>query len=83
MKERLDQAKNEGLKIIYVDEAMFTFKTMPAKTWSAPYNNLKIVESQFRMKSQALVCGISEEDGVEHFDIHRRSITVVEFKQFV
>ena len=49
MKDRVGQARASGTKIIYVDEAMFSFNTFPTKSWSAPYSNLKVVDSKIKI----------------------------------
>lgn len=44
MSDKLVQAKFESLKIIYCDEAVFTFNTFCKKSWSPPYLNISVYE---------------------------------------
>lgn len=83
MKKRLDRAEEEHRKIIYVDEAVFSFKTFKTNAWASPYTNLKIDNSKIRLTAQALVAGISEDKGLEHYLLNKKSIKVDEFKVFM
>ena len=49
MKAKLEQAELEQRKIIYVDEAVFSFKTFKTNAWSSAYSNLKIDNSRIRL----------------------------------
>jgi hypothetical protein len=49
MKKRLELAEQEHMKIIYVDEAVFSFKTFKTNAWASPYSNLKIDNSKIRI----------------------------------
>ena len=41
--------------------------------------NLRIDEAQLNEPTLALIMGISKEDGVEHWEIHKRSINTAKF----
>ena len=49
MKHKLEQAELEQRKIIYIDEAVFSFKTFKTNAWSSAYSNLKIDNSKIRL----------------------------------
>ena len=36
MKQQLTRAKNDGYRVIYIDETMFTRKTVPNTEWTLP-----------------------------------------------
>jgi DNA/RNA-binding domain of Phe-tRNA-synthetase-like protein len=66
-----------------VDEAVFSFKTFKTNAWSSAYSNLTIDNSRIRLAAQALIAGISEDTGLEHYLINKRSIKAEEFKQYI
>jgi hypothetical protein len=49
MKKRFEIVEQEQRKIIYVDEAVFSFKTFKTNAWASPYTNLKIDNSKIRL----------------------------------
>ena len=51
MKTKLAQAESEQRKIIYVDEAIFSFSTFKTNAWSSAYSNLRIDNSKFRVSA--------------------------------
>jgi hypothetical protein len=49
MKNGFQKAEEEQRKIIYVDEAIFSFKTFKTNAWSSAYSNLKIDNGKIRL----------------------------------
>jgi hypothetical protein len=39
------------MKIIYLDEAVFTFKTFVSKAWSAAYQSIEIFDSKLKIRA--------------------------------
>ena len=71
------------MKIVFVDEAVFSFNTFSTKAWAAPYRSVTVEERKIRVKTQSLVAGISADRGLESYLIHPRSISAVEFIRFL
>ena len=67
------------MKIVFVDEAVFSFNTFSTKAWAAPYKSVTVEERKIRVKTQSLIAGISSDRGLESYLIHPRSISAVEF----
>ena len=65
----ISTARSEKAKVIYLDETMFTFKTLSLRSWSLPKTNLCIDSKRIKDLTYAVVCGISLEDGLEHYEI--------------
>ena len=42
MKRLLTMTKNDGYRIIYIDETMFTRKTVPDTEWTLPKQNMTV-----------------------------------------
>ena len=67
------------MKIVFVDEAVFSFNTFSTRTWAAPYKSVTVEERKIRVKTQSLIAGISSDRGLESYLIHPRSISELEF----
>jgi hypothetical protein len=39
------------VKLVFLDEAVFTFNTFNTKAWSAAYNSIKVNEQNLRIKT--------------------------------
>ena len=57
--------REQGYKIIYIDETMFTRKAMSKLEWAAKHENMEIDEKLLNEPTKALLLGISAESGVE------------------
>ena len=62
------------MKIIFIDEAVFTFNTFMTKAWSSAYTSISVREGDIKVKAQAIVAGISLDKGLEHFLLSLKSI---------
>jgi transposase len=71
------------VKIVFADEAVFTFNTFVTKAWQKSYCSVSIPESAIRVKTHAFVAGISEEVGFECCLIKLRSIDTASFIEFL
>ena len=52
-------------------------------TWSLPNDNVKVTDLRKKVKTQAIVAGISTDKGLESFLIKERSIKNKEFIEFL
>ena len=67
MKRQLTMAKNDGYRMIYLDETMFTRKTVPEAEWALPKQNHSVDVAKLDEPTLALLCGISSDKGIEHW----------------
>ena len=67
MKRQLTMARNQGYRIVYLDETMFTRKTVADLEWALPKENVMINEAKLKEPTLALLSAISKEKGQEHF----------------
>ena len=79
MKMLLTRARNNGYRIIYADETMFTRKTITDSEWTRKKENLSIDMARLDEPTLALLASISKENGLEHFQIFERSVNMVKF----
>ena len=83
MDRLLRLAKLYKWKVVYLDEAIFSFNTFNSKAWSKSYDSITVCDDRVRIKTQALLAAISEDVGLEDYLIHPRSITAEEFTVFI
>ena len=80
MKRQLTMAKNDGFRIVYLDETMFTRKTVAEAEWTLPKQNVMIHDAKLNEPTLALLSAISKEKGQEHFQIFEKSVDIPKFK---
>ena len=83
MKAQLTKARNQGYKIVYADETMFTRKTVPDTDWSRPKENPAVDVAKIDEPTLALLCGISKEQGLEHYQVFEQSVNKVKFAEYL
>ena len=71
------------VKLVWVDEAMFTFNTFSKRAWSAKHKSIEVNDADIRIKTMAFLGAISDDGGLEAYTIHPKSITTKEFMEFV
>ena len=59
--------------IVYVDEAVFTFKHLEGKAWSQINTCVKVQESSIKVKTMSLIAAISEDGSLEAYSLHPKS----------
>ena len=71
------------VKLVWVDEAMFTFNTFSTRAWSAKHQSIQVDDADIRINSMAFIGAISDNGGLEAYTIHPKAITTVEFIEFL
>ena len=75
--------KQKGFRILYLDEAVFTFNSFQGRAWSHKNSNIAVTEEQTSIKTQALLAAISLENGVDHYCMYERSVKHEDFRKFL
>ena len=83
MKRQLTMAKNDGYRIVYLDETMFTRKTVTDLEWALPGENVQINEAKLNEPTLALLSAISKERGQEYYQIFEKSVDRFKFKDWM
>ena len=83
IRRKRTRAKNEGRRIIYIDETVFTRTTVAKAEWSRPKENMTVDVKQRNEPTLALLCGISKERGLEHYQIFQRSVNLDKFEEYL
>ena len=83
MKRLLIRAKNDGYRIIYLDETCFTRSTMPKTEYCRQGQNMQADLAHLQEPTLAVLAAISKEKGQEHFRIFEDSVNVQKFKEYL
>lgn len=81
--DQLKRCKEEGMRVVFLDEAVFTFNTFRLKAWSSAYSCIKVNDFAVRVKTQALLAAVTLEEGMFEYAIHPKSIKAEEFQVFL
>ena len=83
MKRLLTRARNDGYRIIYLDETCFTRSTMPKVEYSLQGQNMPADLANRNEPTLAVLAAISKEKGQEHYRIFDDSVNVSKFKEYL
>ena len=83
MKGQLKRVKDDGYRVVYIDETHFTRRTVAALEWSLPKDNVAIDQSKVSEPSLNVLLGISKEKGIEHFTVLEESWNIARFKTWL
>ena len=68
---------------MYIDETMFTRKTIRDEEWSLPKSNFRLPISALDEPTLAMLAGVSKENGQEHFKVFDFSVNIDKFKEYL
>lgn len=71
------------MRIVFLDEAIFSHTTGPARSWAHSNQVVEVDEAAFNMKTQALIMAVSVDKGVDHFRVYPRSVATAQFVEFL
>jgi hypothetical protein len=83
MKSEMRQARDLGLRVVFVDEAMFTTAILMKTAYSSLGSNHKIKEKAVSAPALAVIGGVSEENGLDSWLITPRSAKSEDFIVFL
>ena len=83
MKRELTKARNQGYRIVYIDETMITRKTVANLEWSRPKENMAIDVAKLEEPTLAVLCGISKENGLEHYGVYKNCVDQIKFADYL
>ena len=83
MKRQLTKARNDGYRLVYIDETCFTRKTVVDTEWMRPKENIAVDVAMLEEPTLALLCGISKEKGVDHHRVFEFSVNVDKFIEYL
>ena len=83
MLRELTKAKKDGYRIVYIDETMFTRKSIPSKEYCLPSQNMMVDQALINEPTLAMLSGISKEKGQETYMIFPFSVNIAKFKEYL
>ena len=83
MKRLLTKARNDGYRIIYLDEICFTRSSVPKTEYCAKGENMPADLAHLNEPTLAVLSAISKENGQEHYKIYENSVNIQKFKQYL
>ena len=83
MKQSLTELKNEHYRIIYLDEAVFTTKTIRKTEYTPNRKPLRVEQRLVNQPCYALIFSISAENGIEFFQIFEKSVDQTKFSEYL
>ena len=83
MKRLLTRARNDGYRVVYLDETCFTRSTMPKAEYCLQGENMPADLANLQEPTLAVLSAISKENGQEHYQVYKDSVNVQKFKQYL
>ena len=83
MNRLLTRARNDGYRILYLDEICFTRSTMPKAEYCLQGQNMPADLAHLQEPTLAVLSAISKEKGQEHYQIYENSVNVQKFKAYL
>ena len=83
MKRQLTMARNQGYRVVYIDETMFTRSTVPSSEYCLPKQNVTVDQDQLNEPTLALLSGVSKEKGQELFMVFPDSVNIPKFQEYL
>ena len=81
--QELRRLKGLGYKIVYIDETTYTKAQYKKLEWSSRRNNYEFDMKYLDEPCLCLLMGISEEEGVEHWQIFETSVNNAKFGEYL
>lgn len=81
--QSIKDCRANNIRVVFLDEAIFSQSTGPARAWASNNEVIEVDESCFNGKTQALIMAVSEDRGVDHFRIVPRSMDTQKFILFL
>lgn len=79
LKMEVAHALDDKRDIVFVDECLFTFSTLPKKAYAAKGHNVHIDPKEGHSETIALVAGIDATDGLVYYDLFKDSVNQIKF----
>ena len=68
---------------MYLDETMFTRRTIGDSEWTLPKQNALFDEARLNEPTLAVLAAVSKEKGHEHYDVFEKSVNVGKYKSWL
>ena len=83
LREEIGATVASGFDILWLDEAMFTRKTVPLIEWSNKLTNIEVEEETINEPAFALLMAVSYHSCVELAKVYKKSVNIEKFLKYV
>ena len=83
LREEINATVVAGFDILWLDECMFTRKTVPLIEWSNKLTNIEVEEETINEPAYALLMAVSDHSGVELAKVYKKSVNIEKFLKYV
>lgn len=83
LREQLSAAISSNQLIIYIDEVMFTSKSILKREYSARHQNIKVDYNKMYLETTAVVAAITQQEGLLMFKCVGKSINKEKWMEFI
>ena len=81
--EDIENAKREGRLIIYIDEILFSKRSIKLRDWSKKNSNLTVDQEDVYVGFRSVIAGMTEEHGIGLIKIHEQACTGEDFRDYL
>ena len=81
--EDIEQAKQEKRLIIYIDEILFSKRSIRLREWSNKNSNLTVNQPDLYVGFRSVIAAMTEESGIGLIKIHEQACTGEDFRDFL
>ena len=81
--EDIEQAKREGRLIVYIDEILFTKRSLKLREWAQKNSNLTVNQEDVYVGFRSVIAAMTEEHGLSLIKIHDEACTGEDFRDYL
>ena len=81
--EDIEQAKREGRLIVYIDEILFSKRSIKLREWAKKNSNLTVNQEDVYVGFRSVIAGMTEEHGIGLIKIHEQPCTGEDFRDYL
>ena len=83
IRDKIRSLRRQSRRIIYIDETVFTWKSIKLTEYSPLHHNHRVPQSKVIQPVFSLILAISEENGLEHFQIFKKYVNRQKFMEYL
>ena len=81
--EDIDNAKQEGRLLVYIDEILFSKRSIKLREWAMKNSNLTVNQEDVYVGFRSVIAGMTEEYGIGLIKIHDQAVTGEDFRDYL
>ena len=81
--EDIEQAKREGRLIVYIDEILFSKRSIKLREWAKKNSNLTVNQEDVYVGFRSVIASMTEEHGIGLIKIHEQACTGEDFRDYL